>query len=222
MSRIARKPGERTGIEEISHMSPDISEWLDFGFYDLVWYWDYPKADDNPCLGRWLGVAHRVGSDMCYWVLTRNGEVLARTTVQHVPDIDKRVDEMRRKIDDFNKDVLAHVGTNPSKQIVDTATGTEDNHMFSHDIELERHNVDPGDSAFLEVAAQRLEEDDYTDETVRTPCHSHSHSHKDDYTSVQDSSELRKLHGKGRINNSLVLSKGLRNKQYRCWKYQRV
>jgi hypothetical protein len=23
----------------------DISEWLDFDFYDRVWYWDQPKTD---------------------------------------------------------------------------------------------------------------------------------------------------------------------------------
>ena len=35
----------------------DISEWLDFDFYDLVWYWDERKADmaDDPKkIGWWL------------------------------------------------------------------------------------------------------------------------------------------------------------------------
>jgi hypothetical protein len=38
-------------------------------FYDLVWYWHKPGDDDNPRLGRWLGVAKLKGSDLCYWVL---------------------------------------------------------------------------------------------------------------------------------------------------------
>ena len=45
----------------------DISEWLDFEFYNLVWYWDERKADmaDNPKkIGQWLRIAHCVGSDM--------------------------------------------------------------------------------------------------------------------------------------------------------------
>jgi hypothetical protein len=35
-------------------------------------------------LARWLGVAHRVGSNLCYWLLLESGKVIAHTTVQHV------------------------------------------------------------------------------------------------------------------------------------------
>jgi hypothetical protein len=65
----------------------DISEWLDFEFYDYVWYWDEVKVDmseDQQLLGRWLGIAHRIGSDMTYWIMTQSGNVIARSTVQHV------------------------------------------------------------------------------------------------------------------------------------------
>jgi hypothetical protein len=105
MSRIAREPSGRTGIEQVSGDMPDISEWLDFEFYDLVWYWDAPHLDmteENPKLGRWLGVAHRVGSDMCYWIINENGNVLARTTVQHVPELDTKTDQMKEKIQKFD------------------------------------------------------------------------------------------------------------------------
>ena len=106
ISRISRGPEGRTGIETITGDTPDISEWLDFDFYDLVWYWDAPHlaiTEDNPRLGRWLGVAHRVGSDMCYWVINEKGNVLARTTVQHVIELDLRTDEMKAKVQAFDK-----------------------------------------------------------------------------------------------------------------------
>jgi hypothetical protein len=36
-------------------------------------------------IGRWLGVANRVGSALTYWILTASGaKVIARSTVQHV------------------------------------------------------------------------------------------------------------------------------------------
>jgi hypothetical protein len=73
----------RTGFEIITGDTPDISEWVDFSFYDWVWYWHAPNSEDNPRLGRWLGVSHRVGSALCYWILASSGRVLARTTVQH-------------------------------------------------------------------------------------------------------------------------------------------
>ena len=87
LSRISRGHSERPGLEELTGNTIDISEWLDFSFYDLVWYWDKPKPTndrDAKLLGRWLGVAHRVGSSLCYWVLTESGKVLTRTTIQHI------------------------------------------------------------------------------------------------------------------------------------------
>ena len=33
-------------------------------------------------LGIWLGVSHRVGSALCYWILSEKGRVLSKTTAQ--------------------------------------------------------------------------------------------------------------------------------------------
>ena len=52
-----------------------------------------------------LGVAHHVGSDLCYWVLNNNGKVLVHTTVQYVVQDDCDNPEINLKIDKFNKDV---------------------------------------------------------------------------------------------------------------------
>ena len=65
---------------------PDISEWLDFEFYDLVWY--HVATSDitlgNHQLGRWLGLLHCIGSNLSYWILTQSGKVISSTMVQHV------------------------------------------------------------------------------------------------------------------------------------------
>ena len=47
LSRISRGHSERPGLEELTGNTVDISEWLDFSFYDLVWYWDKPKPTNN-------------------------------------------------------------------------------------------------------------------------------------------------------------------------------
>jgi hypothetical protein len=60
---------------------------IDFEFYDRVWYYDQKKIEIDGSgrrLARWLRVAHRVGSDLCYWLLLQSGKVIAHTTVQHV------------------------------------------------------------------------------------------------------------------------------------------
>ena len=59
---------------------------------------------DNPKKIRWwLGIAHRVGSDMTYWILTQSGKVIARSTVQHVIHSEIRTDAIKKRVDDFDK-----------------------------------------------------------------------------------------------------------------------
>jgi hypothetical protein len=44
MQLIPRPPlWGRTGYEEVTGKTPDISEYLDFDFWDLVWYWPGSK-----------------------------------------------------------------------------------------------------------------------------------------------------------------------------------
>ena len=57
-----------TGNEEVTGQTDEISEWIDFEFNDLVYWYDRsnkPDVSDNVRrLARWLGVSHRVGSNM--------------------------------------------------------------------------------------------------------------------------------------------------------------
>ena len=104
LNRVARGQDGRTGIERLAGDTPDISEWLDFSFFDLVWFHDNSKGDttdEQPSLGYWLGVAHRIGSDLCYWVLTKSGKVIARTTVQHVTQADMDDPKISERIRQF-------------------------------------------------------------------------------------------------------------------------
>ena len=57
-------------LQDMTGETPDISEYLDFGFYDHA---SYKK---NSGLGmvsirRWLGVYHKVEGIMSYWILTQ-------------------------------------------------------------------------------------------------------------------------------------------------------
>ncbi len=106
LSRISRGDTGRTGVEEVTGQTPDISEWLDFDFYDQVWWLDekHPATtDENIILGRWLGISHKIGSDMCYWILTVSGKIIARTTVQHVTREDLLDQHLGDKIKEFDK-----------------------------------------------------------------------------------------------------------------------
>ena len=82
LSMIARRSDVVPGLEQITRDSVDITEYLDFAFWDLVWFGDDPE--EGPYLERWLGVSHCVGSALCYHVLKSNASIESRITVQHV------------------------------------------------------------------------------------------------------------------------------------------
>ena len=105
LSRIASGKDGRTGIERFTGDTADISEWADFSFYDICWFWNHPAHDENPQIGRWLGVAHEVGSAMCYWILTSTGKVVSRTTVQHLTDEDVAKAEIQKRLNDFHTSI---------------------------------------------------------------------------------------------------------------------
>jgi Reverse transcriptase (RNA-dependent DNA polymerase) len=107
LSRMARGSDRRTGYEEVTGQTPDISEWLDFEFYDLVWWLDRPVkpnfTDYTRRLARWLGVSHRVGSDLSYWLITEGGKIISKTSVEHVTRDDYLQVDKKAEIDEFNE-----------------------------------------------------------------------------------------------------------------------
>jgi hypothetical protein len=108
MSRMARGGTCRMGYEDVIGETPDISEWLDFDFFDRIWYHDPPgtmaeTTEEIRKLGRWLGVANRVGSALTYWVLTKAGKVIARSTIQHVTMQEELSEDIAQSIKLFDE-----------------------------------------------------------------------------------------------------------------------
>ena len=98
----------RTPLERITGDTVDISEYLDFGFYDWCWY--HENAGLGPTkLGRWLRVAHRVGGLMSYWLLTINCTVIARTTVQRVTSLEMQTTHMKERAQAFHEATKAKI-----------------------------------------------------------------------------------------------------------------
>jgi len=68
----------RTPYEILTRETPDIMEYLDFHFFQLVKYYESTTfPNQHEYLGRRLGLAHKVGQAMCYWILKENGQVIA-------------------------------------------------------------------------------------------------------------------------------------------------
>jgi hypothetical protein len=91
---LARKNlGWRTPFEVFTVDTPDVSDLLDFGYYDLVWYWDQTSArflTDPRQLGRWLGRDHAHGPAMCYKILKPNGHWIVHSLRTPLSESDKR------------------------------------------------------------------------------------------------------------------------------------
>ena len=84
---MAEKLQGRTPLELLTGETTDISEYLDFGWYDRVWYKEDAGLGDTK-IGRFLGPSHKVGSLMSYWVLPKSGIIISRTTVQRVTHLE--------------------------------------------------------------------------------------------------------------------------------------
>ena len=93
---------------------PDISELLDFEFYQLVWMYTEGKdlAKPNRELARWLGIARIVGGDMTYWVLPKSCRPVAESTVQHVTVSDMDEPDMKERVEKFNRDMREKIARN--------------------------------------------------------------------------------------------------------------
>jgi hypothetical protein len=76
----------RTPYEVVTGRTPDISEYLDFHWYQPIWYFDQEAQvpEERRKLGRWLGVAHRVGQALCYYVLPISAIPIVRSTIQPI------------------------------------------------------------------------------------------------------------------------------------------
>jgi len=95
-------------------------------------------------------VAHHIGSNMCYWVLTKMGTVLARTTVQRVTNDDINTASVKDKMTSFTEDIKTRLD--------------DHNHILStppDGLILDDKDDDTNDEPEEET---KLEQDNYTKE----------------------------------------------------------
>lgn len=94
----------RVPLEIITGITPDISEWLDFHIYQWVHY--KTNAGLGPQeIGRWLGVSHRTGPIMTYWVLPKSGRPISCDTVQRVTKAEMETEETKGLMDAWTTSV---------------------------------------------------------------------------------------------------------------------
>jgi hypothetical protein len=80
---------------------------VNYYLYDLVWWLYRPTkpnfTDHTRRLAQWLGVLHRVGSDLSYWLITESGKIISKTSVEHVTSDNYLQTDKKAEIDEFNQ-----------------------------------------------------------------------------------------------------------------------
>ena len=84
--------------------TPKISEYLDSGLYNYVSYKENSGLG-MMAIGRWLGVSHKVGGLMSYWILTQKETVISRMTVQRLASLEKETHEIKASVSDFDTEI---------------------------------------------------------------------------------------------------------------------
>ena len=92
----------RIPLEIITVCTPDITEYLDFGFYDWVVF-KQNVGVNKPELGRWRGVSHQIGQLMTYWILPESGIPISCGTVQLLTVLEEQTEELKARISSFEE-----------------------------------------------------------------------------------------------------------------------
>ena len=85
-----------TPIEFVTGDIPNISQLLDFAFYDKCWYKENDGLGKTP-IEKWLGGSQRIGPLMSYWILTVQWTVISRTTVQCITHLENQTAENKER-----------------------------------------------------------------------------------------------------------------------------
>ena len=126
----------RTPIEIITGETPDISEYLDFSFYDWVTY--RQNSGLGPLeLGRWLGVSHKLGDLMSYWILPQSGKPISCVTVQRLTELEQDTRDWKLKMDNYDKAIHDRLDIKqPHAPIFSSITDTKKKLSMTNDDEF--------------------------------------------------------------------------------------
>ena len=159
--------------ESVTGETEDISEYLDFGFYDRVWYKD--NAGLSPSQpGRWLGVSKRTGRLMCYHVLTQKGSIVSRSTVQRVTHLELQTETVRDTFKEFDDRIrkkfkMANRGYDGSKPNPEDWADLFDNDpLFDEEFRKVYNNMDIPEADDVEFTPETMN-DTYLNMEVALP-----------------------------------------------------
>ena len=91
----------KTPLGALTGETPDISQYLDFGWYDWVWH-KQNAGLDVPKLGRFLGVANLSSNMLTFHILPKSGIPIQAGTVQCVTEPEKQTNAVQERMREFS------------------------------------------------------------------------------------------------------------------------
>ncbi|MGH7954979.1 MAG: hypothetical protein ACREOZ_03375 [Gloeomargaritales cyanobacterium] len=147
----------RTPQEHVIGNTPDISEYNEFDWYQPIWYYESSDFPGNKrILGRWLGVSHRIGQAMCYWILTKSGVPIARTTVQVISQDELITNVVIDDIKSFDTAIQQKIGDELEENAIAN--------LLAHESRTKPTDTDVEFGTSVEPDAEMPEADDFDSE----------------------------------------------------------
>lgn len=103
-------------LQKVTGETVDISQYLEFAFYEHVNYQDNGGMSEVQ-VGRWLGIAKHVGGEMTYWILQSNLEIVARSTVWRITNLEKETDSMKTALKEYDEEVKRRLKENDFPEV---------------------------------------------------------------------------------------------------------
>ena len=180
-----RHANERTPLEIITGITPDITKYLDFHFYSWVWF--RMNAGLGPrTLGRWLGVSHRSGPLMTYWILPVSCIPVSCDSVQRVTIGEQQTNEFNNQANNYTQKVEQRLGQDfapveidalapaerifdfedPDLEFVQEFNRVIDDPNLPHADDLTQHGTDTHNPTPTDRGLYAVEPDNYIDMIV--------------------------------------------------------
>jgi hypothetical protein len=103
----------RTPYEWVHGISPDISAFINFDFYDYVFFTQHPKPlfpEPKRSIGRWLGPSKSIVCDLVFKILTKSGHVIHTSAVEPVTLEERDTEAYKKLIHDYDKAINEKLG----------------------------------------------------------------------------------------------------------------
>ena len=104
----------------------------------------------EPSIGRWVGVSHKVGQAMSYWIVTVSGSIISCVTVQRLTEDEKQTNEYKERMTEFDEHL---------EQRIDTL-GSDSFNMPNNSPDWNRLSLDEDDPSFDADFNKMINDDD--------------------------------------------------------------